>query len=102
MSHTSITTTPEKQEGIDLCENGDGTWNSKAEKGQEVSNEEIGEHPKGFRLAMVIFALVLSVFLVALDLVYLNPFQANKVQADLFRDYYCHCHTPYHRSIPQP
>jgi hypothetical protein len=28
-----------------------------------------GEHPKGFRLAMVVLALVLSVFLVALDLV---------------------------------
>jgi hypothetical protein len=102
MSHTSITTAPEKREEIDLCENGDVTWKSKPEKGQEVSNEEIGEHPKGFRLAMVIFALVLSVFLVALDLVYLNPFQANKVQADLFRDYHCNCHTPYNRSIPQP
>jgi hypothetical protein len=29
----------------------------------------VGEYPKGFRLAMVILALVLAVFLVALDLV---------------------------------
>jgi hypothetical protein len=84
MSHTSISTAPEKREGIDLCENREGTRNSEPEKGQEVSDEEIGEHPKGFKLAMVILALVLSVFLVALDLVFLNPPQANKVQADLF------------------
>jgi MFS transporter, DHA2 family, glioxin efflux transporter len=84
MSHTSVGTTPEMREGIDLREKGDGIENSEPEKGQKVSNEEIGEHPKGFRLAMVVLALVLSVFLVALDMVYLNPLQANKVQADFF------------------
>jgi len=70
MSHTSVSTAPEKREGIDLFENGESTGYSEPEKGQEVSDEEIGEHPKGFRLAMVILALVLSVFLVALDMVY--------------------------------
>jgi hypothetical protein len=36
---------------------------------QSSPEGENGEHPKRFRLAMVVLALVLSVFLVALDLV---------------------------------
>jgi hypothetical protein len=39
------------------------------EASQSSPEGENGEHPKGFRLAMVVLALVLSVFLVALDLV---------------------------------
>ena len=79
MSHTSISSTTEKAEGLESADTGKekedieaGTGNEKgdieAEKDQAISAEDVGEHPKGFRLAMVILALVLSVFLVALDM----------------------------------
>jgi hypothetical protein len=43
--------------------------NFEQEASQSSPAGDNGEHPKGFRLAMVVLALVLSVFLVALDLV---------------------------------
>jgi hypothetical protein len=43
---------------------------AEGDRGEAITNSE--EHPKGFRLAIVILALVLSVFLVALDLVHRN------------------------------
>jgi hypothetical protein len=72
MSHTSVSSTVEKGEGVELGDAGHDK-NSAIENGQTTPTEDTGEHPKGFRLAMVILALVLSVFLVALDMV--NPLQ---------------------------
>jgi hypothetical protein len=72
MSHTSISTA-EKVEDIALGDNTNAEENGEAEKGPTTTpTEHVGEYPKGFRLAMVILALVLSVFLVALDLGSLN------------------------------
>lgn len=54
-----------------MGDNGHVKGNNEIEKGQTTSSEEdaTAEHPTGFRLAMVIVALVLSVFIVALDMV---------------------------------
>lgn len=69
MSHPSISTDAEKGDEIGMLENGNGIENAQLKKENEAAVEELDEYPKGFRLAMVILALVLSVFLVALDLV---------------------------------
>jgi MFS transporter, DHA2 family, glioxin efflux transporter len=68
MSHTSVSSGTEKAEDIQPAGNGNHTGDIEAEKGEDVPPENPGDHPKGFPLAMIILALVLSVFLVALDL----------------------------------
>jgi MFS transporter, DHA2 family, glioxin efflux transporter len=68
MSHTSISSTTEKVADIELANDVNGTGDIEDEKEHTTSIEDAGEHPKGFRLAMVILALVLSVFLVSLDM----------------------------------
>jgi hypothetical protein len=68
MSHTSISSTTEKPEGLESADNGNEKGDIEAEKDQTTPPEDVTEYPKGFRLAMVILALVLSVFLVALDM----------------------------------
>jgi hypothetical protein len=73
MSHTSISSTTEKVTDPELADNGNDTGDIEAEKEQTTSIENTGDHPKSFRLAMVILALVLSVFLVALDMASLHP-----------------------------
>lgn len=72
MSHTSISSTTEKVTDLELADNGNDTGDIEAEKEQTTSTENTGDHPKGFRLAMVVLALVLSVFLVALDMASLH------------------------------
>lgn len=77
MSQTSVSSATEKR--------GEGELGEKVvvmsdtepgkDQGDAITNGE--EHPKGFRLAMVILALVLSVFLVALDLVTRSHEQQN-------------------------
>ena len=72
MSTTSTSSTTEKVNGtalVDVGEESEGKGD--VEEGQEQVNstDNVGEYPKGFRLAMVVLALVLAVFLVALDLV---------------------------------
>lgn len=67
MSHTSISSTTEKVEDVELTDK-PGEADIEMEKRQATSTEDATDHPKGFRLAMVILALVLSVFLVALDM----------------------------------
>ena len=72
MSTTSTSTVTEKVDGRGLADVGEETGDSTdKEHGEEQVNttEIVGEYPTGFRLAMVILALVLAVFLVALDLV---------------------------------
>lgn len=70
MSHTSISSGTEKKEGVELGVEVGAAGDTEVGKIpiEAIANNE--EHPKGFKLAMVILALVLSVFLVALDLVY--------------------------------
>ena len=69
MSHTSISSGT-KKEGVELGVEVDAAGDTEVGKIpiEAIANNE--ENPKGFKLAMVILALVLSVFLVALDLVY--------------------------------
>ena len=81
MSHTSISSTAEKVEAVDMADNGIEKGNVERE-GQATSTKDAAEHPKGFRLAMVILALVLSVFLVALDMISLNIYRRRSLQAD--------------------
>jgi hypothetical protein len=69
MSSKSVSAT-EKVTGTDVKHNGvlkvgDAKFDAEAFH----PSADGGQHPKGFRLAMVVLALVLSVFLVALDLV---------------------------------
>jgi hypothetical protein len=70
MSTTTISSTTEKVSGTATADVGEEP-ESKEEPGeaQVETTEDVGEYPTGFRLAMVILALVLAVFLVALDLV---------------------------------
>jgi hypothetical protein len=72
MSTTSIGSTTEKVNRIALADVGEGRKSKgDVEQGKEQvdTTDDVGEYPKGFRLAMVVLALVLAVFLVALDLV---------------------------------
>jgi MFS transporter, DHA2 family, glioxin efflux transporter len=71
MSTTSIGSTTEKVNGTALADVGEGRKSKgDVEQGKEqVDTTDVGEYPKGFRLAMVVLALVLAVFLVSLDLV---------------------------------
>jgi hypothetical protein len=72
MSTTSTSSTTEKVSGTALANVGEEPKDKgevKQGKEQVETTEDVGEYPKGFRLAMVILALVLAVFLVALDLV---------------------------------
>jgi hypothetical protein len=72
MSTTSIGSTTEKVNGTALTDVGEGRESKgDVEQGKEQvdTTDDVGEYPKGFRLAMVVLALVLAVFLVALDLV---------------------------------
>jgi MFS transporter, DHA2 family, glioxin efflux transporter len=72
MSTTSISSTTEKVNGVALADVGEGRGSKgDVEQGKEQvdTTDDVGEYPKGFRLAMVVLALVLAVFLVALDLV---------------------------------
>lgn len=52
----------------DVGEKHQGTEDVEQAKDAAEPEEEIGEYPKGFTLGMIILALVLAVFLVALDL----------------------------------
>lgn len=69
----STTSTSSATEKVNRAENVGEESEGKGgvENGQEqvATADDIGEYPEGFRLAMVILALVLAVFLVALDLV---------------------------------
>ena len=72
MSTTSTSSTTEKVNGTALADVGEepeGQGEVEQGKEQVETSDNVGEYPKGFRLAMVILALVLAVFLVALDLV---------------------------------
>jgi hypothetical protein len=72
MSSTSTSNTTEKINGTALADVGkelEGKRDVEQGKAQVETIDGVGEYPKGFRLAMVILALVLSVFLVALDMV---------------------------------
>ena len=72
MSTTSTISTTEKVNGTapaDVGEEPEGKGDVEQGKEQVDTLDEVGEYPKGFRLAMVVLALVLAVFLVALDLV---------------------------------
>ena len=53
----------------DVGEEPEGQGEVEQGKEQVETSDNVGEYPKGFRLAMVVLALVLAVFLVALDLV---------------------------------
>ncbi|KIM96947.1 hypothetical protein OIDMADRAFT_131347 [Oidiodendron maius Zn] len=64
MFHTSTSSITEEGR----VELGDATIDTETSKEPEETTASNGDHPKGFRLAMVVVALVLSVFLVALDL----------------------------------
>lgn len=73
MSTTSISSTIEKINGTALADVGEepetkGTVERTNEQ-VDKTTDVMGEYPKGFRLAMVVLALVLAVFLIALDLV---------------------------------
>jgi hypothetical protein len=72
MSHTSSSSPPnEKPEPGDSVTDNDETQIAGGKKGGDSSDEKgAEEHSKGFALAMVVTALVLSVFLVALDMVF--------------------------------
>jgi hypothetical protein len=67
MSTSSTSSTTEKVNETTRADIGKGD----VEQGKEQVNatDDVGDYPKGFRLAMVILALVLAVFLVALDMV---------------------------------
>jgi hypothetical protein len=72
MSTASTSSTTEKVSGTALADVGEepeGQGEVEQGKEQVETSDDVGEYPKGFRLAMVILALVLAVFLVALDLV---------------------------------
>jgi MFS transporter, DHA2 family, glioxin efflux transporter len=72
MSTTSTSSTTEKVNGTALADVGEEPeGKGDVEQGKERldTTDGVGEYPKGFRLAMVVLALVLAVFLVALDLV---------------------------------
>jgi hypothetical protein len=72
MSTASTSSTTEKVSGTALADVGEepeGQGEVEQGKEQIETSDDVGEYPKGFRLAMVILALVLAVFLVALDLV---------------------------------
>jgi len=72
MSTASTSSTTEKVNGMaltDVGEEPEGQGEVEQGKEQVETSDNVGEYPKGFRLAMVILALVLAVFLVALDLV---------------------------------
>ncbi|RFU27131.1 hypothetical protein B7463_g9203, partial [Scytalidium lignicola] len=72
MSTTSTSSTTEKVNRTALADVGEEPeGKGDVEQGKEQVNptyDDVGEYPKGFRLAMVVLALVLAVFLVALDL----------------------------------
>ncbi len=72
MSTLSTSSTTEKVNGTALADVGEEPeGNGEVEQGKEQvdTTDDVVEYPKGFRLAMVVLALVLAVFLVALDLV---------------------------------
>jgi hypothetical protein len=72
MSTTSTRSVTKKVNGTALADVGEETeGKGYIEHGKEQvdTTDDVGEYPKGFRLAMVVLALVLAVFLVALDLV---------------------------------
>lgn len=72
MSTISTSNTTEKVNGTALADVGEeleGKGDVQQGKEQVDTTDGVGEYPKGFRLAMVVLALVLAVFLVALDLV---------------------------------
>jgi hypothetical protein len=72
MSTTSTSGTTENVNGTALADVGEEPeGKGDVEQGKERldTTDGVGEYPKGFRLAMVVLALVLAVFLVALDLV---------------------------------
>jgi MFS transporter, DHA2 family, glioxin efflux transporter len=72
MSTTSTISTTEKVNPMALADVGEEPVDKgDVAQGKEQVNttDDVGEYPSGFRLAMVILALVLAVFLVALDLV---------------------------------
>jgi hypothetical protein len=70
MSQTSSSRPPSEKPDIDkMAASQDEKQIEDGEKGVGSPDEGPQEHPKGFALAMVIVALVLSVFLVALDMV---------------------------------
>lgn len=72
MPHTSSSSPPNaKLEDADLVTDMNETQIADGEHVGDSSNEKgAREHSKGVALAMVVMALVLSVFLVALDMVF--------------------------------
>ena len=72
MSTTSTSSTTEKVNDAalaDVREEPKHKGDVQQAEEQVDTTDDVGEYPKGFRLAMVVLALVLAVFLVALDLV---------------------------------
>ena len=72
MSTISTSSTTEKVNitaPADVGEEPGGKGDVEQGKEQVDTADDVGEYPKGFRLAMVVLALVLAVFLVSLDLV---------------------------------
>jgi hypothetical protein len=68
----STSSTTDKVSETTLADGGaepEGKGDVEQKEKQVDTPDEVGEYPKGFRLAMVVLALVLAVFLVALDLV---------------------------------
>ncbi|KAK9428339.1 hypothetical protein V1505DRAFT_357887 [Lipomyces doorenjongii] len=71
MSATSTSSATEKVNGTalaDVVEGPEGKGDAEQAKEPVDTADDVGVYPKGFRLAMVVLALVLAVFLVALDL----------------------------------
>jgi hypothetical protein len=71
-SPTSASSTNEKINGTarkDLGFETEGKGDVEQRTEQVDTTDDVGEYPQSFRLAMVILALVLAVFLAALDLV---------------------------------
>ncbi|KAK9349698.1 hypothetical protein V1523DRAFT_422115 [Lipomyces doorenjongii] len=72
MSATSTSSATEKVNGTalaDVVEEPEGKGDAEQAKEPVDTADDVGVYPNGFRLAMVVLALVLAVFLVALDLV---------------------------------
>jgi hypothetical protein len=104
MSTTSTSSTTEKVNGTALADIGDereGKGDVEQGKEQIETPDDVGEYPSGFRLAMVVLALVLAVFLVALDLVSRTYLQPRFFSANYDQDNRCYCYTSNHGPIPQ-
>lgn len=91
----------EKEEKTDLedspTDNEDGSIRNANSPEEEVE----GQYPEGLRLAFIVIALLLSIFLVSFPM-HVSLYGVNKVNAGVTR--YDHCrysHTQNHRPVPR-